>query len=420
MEVRPGYKQTEVGVIPAEWSVAALSDVSDKIMVGIASAATHAYRRHGVPLLRNQNIKAGYLDDADVLFVDEVYEQTYRNKRLRAGDLLTARTGYPGMTCVVPKRYTSAQSFTTLITRPKAEVADSGFLSVFINSSQGQRFFDQSQIGGAQKNVNAGALRKMPVPVPALPEQRAIAAALSDVDALLGGLDQLIAKKRDIKQAAMQQLLTGETRLPGFSGEWEVRRIAELTNCVAGGTPSTFVSSYWGGSIKWMNSGELHLRRVEDVAARITEDGLRNSAATILPTRCVLVGLAGQGKTRGTVALNMVELCTNQSIAAVLPSHAFVAEYLYYNLDRRYDELRDLSSGGGGRGGLNLELIGSLPIPLPSIAEQTAIAVVLSDMDAELAELVARRDKTRDLKQAMMQELLTGKTRLVKPEAAHA
>lgn len=276
-----------------------------------------------------------------------------------------------------------------------------------------QRTLADYSSGSTAKGIQRRKFEQLWVALPPLPEQRAIATALSDVDALLGGLDRLIAKKRDLKQAAMQQLLTGETRLPGFHGAWDVKRISEFTNCVAGGTPSTFVPSYWGGSIKWMSSGELHLKRVEDVAARITEDGLLNSAATILPKKCVLVGLAGQGKTRGTVAINMAELSTNQSIAAILPSPAFVSEYLYYNLDRRYDELRDLSSGGGGRGGLNLKLVGSIPIPLPSIAEQTAVAAVLTDMDAELAALLARRDKTRDLKQAMMQELLTGKTRLV-------
>jgi type I restriction enzyme S subunit len=413
VELRAGYKQTEAGVIPEDWDVAALADVSEKIMVGIASAATHAYRRHGIPLLRNQNIKAGYLDDQDILFVDEDYEKTYRNKRLHEGDLLTARTGYPGMTCVVPERYTSAQSFTTLITRPKADVVDSGFLSVFINSSQGQRFFDQSQIGGAQKNVNAGALKKMPVPVPALREQRAIAAALSDVDELLGALDRLIAKKRDLKQAAMQQLLTGQTRLPGFSGEWEMKQISDFADCTSGGTPTTSVAAYWGGSIRWMSSGELNLKRVAEVAERITDYGLANSSAKLIPARCVLIGLAGQGKTRGTVAMNLVALATNQSIAAVLPNASFVPEYLYYHLDARYDELRELSSGGGGRGGLNLKMIKKLEIPFPSVKEQHEIATVLADMDAEIAALEARRAKTRDLKQAMMQELLTGRTRLV-------
>src|SRR5262249_3228291 len=150
--------------------------------------------------------------------------------------------------------------------------------------------------------------------------------------------------------------------------------------------------------------------RVHEVEGRITKTGLANSSTTMLPAGCVLIGLAGQGKTRGTVAMNFVELCTNQSIAAVLPSPAFVSEYLYYNLDARYEELRELSAGAGGRGGLNLKIIKAVDVALPEPAEQSAIAAVLSDMDAELAALNERRDKTRDLKRAVMYELLTGKT----------
>jgi type I restriction enzyme S subunit len=251
--------------------------------------------------------------------------------------------------------------------------------------------------------------------LPPVEEQRVIAAALSDADALIEGLDRLIAKKRDLKQAAMQQLLTGQTRLPGFSGEWVVRRVGEFTDCVAGGTPSTRVPQYWGGQIRWMNSGELNLRRVDEAEGRITAAGLANSSAKMLPANCVLIGLAGQGRTRGTVALNSIELSTNQSIAAILPSDSFVSEYLFFNLDARYEELRDLSSGEGGRGGLNLTLIRNLEVPLPSVAEQVAIAAVLSDMDAELAGLEARREKTKAVKLGMMQELLTGRTRLVTP-----
>ena len=119
MEVKPDYKQTEVGVIPEDWEIKPLHTLADKIMVGIASAATHAYRKQGVVMFRNQNIKPGYLDDMDVLYIDEVYEETFRNKRLKAGDLLTARTGYPGTTSIVPAQYEGAQSFTTLITRPR-------------------------------------------------------------------------------------------------------------------------------------------------------------------------------------------------------------------------------------------------------------------------------------------------------------
>ena len=210
----------------------------------------------------------------------------------------------------------------------------------------------------------------------------------------------------------MQQLLTGKTCFPEFKGEWKVKQIREFASCTAGGTPSTLVPEFWGGSIPWMNSGELHQKQVNEVDRYITEYGLLNSSAKLLPTGCVLIGLAGQGRTRGTVAMNLIPLCTNQSIAAILPNSKFVPEYLFHNLDSRYTELRNLSSGDGGRGGLNLTIIGSMMIPFPSIPEQRAIATILSDIDVEIAALEARLEKSQNLKQAIMQQLLTGKTRL--------
>jgi type I restriction enzyme S subunit len=244
-------------------------------------------------------------------------------------------------------------------------------------------------------------------------EQKAIAEALSDVDALIDSLEALLIKKRNIKTGVMQELLTGHTRLPGFSGEWQTLKIGSFTICTAGGTPSTVVAEYWGGPIRWMSSGELNLKRVHEVDGRITETGLHNSSTTMVPAKCVLIGLAGQGKTRGTTAINFIELCTNQSIAAIFPSKSHVSEFLYYLLDTKYEELRGLSDGGGGRGGLNLSIINAIEVTLPSVSEQKAIAEVLSDIDAEIEALEKRLTKTRDLKQGMAQELLTGRTRLL-------
>ena len=124
------------------------------------------------------------------------------------------------------------------------------------------------------------------------------------------------------------------------------------------------------------------------------------------------MGLAGQGKTRGTVAVSKIKLCTNQSIAAIFPSSEHSTDYLFYNLDIRYEELRSLSTGDGGRGGLNLTIIRDLKVPFPSLREQTAIATILSDMDEEIQALMKRLSKTLQIKQGMMQELLTGRTRL--------
>jgi type I restriction enzyme, S subunit len=194
--------------------------------------------------------------------------------------------------------------------------------------------------------------------------------------------------------------------------DWGEKRIGRLTKVVAGGTPSTSKEEYWNGNIPWMNSGELNLKRVQNVANRITEEGLKNSSTRMIPKHCILIGLAGQGKTRGTVAINLIELCTNQSIAAIYPSDTFDEEYLFQNLDSRYDELRQLSTGDGGRGGLNLNIINSVKIPLPPLPEQKAIAHVLGLMDSAINhsnQLIAQKELR---KKWLMQNLVTGKKRL--------
>ena len=203
-----------------------------------------------------------------------------------------------------------------------------------------------------------------------------------------------------------------QTELGIIPEEWEVKQISDFTSVVTGGTPSTQHAEYWGGDIRWMNSGELNLKFVYDVEGRITEEGLNNSSTHIIPAKCVLVGLAGQGKTRGTAAYNLVSLCTNQSIAAFLPTDTHSSLYLYYVIDSLYDYLRLLSSGDGGRGGLNKQILSSLNIVLPPIAEQRAIAEALSDVDGLIAALDKKIAKKRLLKQGAMQQLLTGKKRL--------
>ena len=203
-----------------------------------------------------------------------------------------------------------------------------------------------------------------------------------------------------------------QTELGLIPEDWEVKKISKFTQTTAGGTPSTQKNEYWNGDIKWMNSGELNLKKVFNVENKITELGLKNSSTKLIPVKCILIGLAGQGKTRGTVAMNMVELCTNQSIAAIYPNDSFISEFLYYNLDNRYAELRRLSTGDGGRGGLNLKLINSLKIPLPPLPEQKAIADCLSTWDVAIEKQSALITALTDRKKALMQQLLTGKKRL--------
>ena len=202
------------------------------------------------------------------------------------------------------------------------------------------------------------------------------------------------------------------TKVGWIPEEWECVAFKSFAKLTAGGTPSTRHPEYWNGSISWMCSGELNLKQVLSVKGRISEKGLKNSSTKIIPKHSVLVGLAGQGKTRGTVAINEIDLCTNQSVAAILPdtTKAYYL-YLFFNLDNRYEELRRLSTGDGGRGGLNLGILGTLKIPLPTLSEQNEIAEILSEWDKAIEHLEKLITAKSKLKKAFMQQLLTGKHR---------
>lgn len=285
--------------------------------------------------------------------------------------------------------------------------------------------------GTAQPKLNKETCSNIVLTIPPLAEQQKIAQALTDADNYISALEKLIEKKKMMKEGLMVNLLTVKQRLKEFAfnedgtakgykdselgkipEDWEIFKLKDLTYSTAGGTPSTLVDAYWGGENPWMSSGELHLKEVFDVSERITDLGLENSSTKYVPKNSVLIGLAGQGKTRGTVAISRIRLCTNQSIAAIFPSPKFNSDYLYYNLDNRYEELRSLSTGDGGRGGLNLSVINNLSVPFPNIDEQNAIVNNLKTIDNELNVLNTKLSKANLLKQGMMQKLLTGEIRL--------
>ena len=411
----PAFKHTDVGRIPGDWNIYSLGSLTDpKRPISYGIVQTGPAVHDGVPCLRVVDIDNGRISTSNLITTTRAISDSYRRTVLQSGDLVVPLRGKVGDVALVENELAGGN-----LTRGVALIAthldySAPYIKHFIASDATRTRLAQSMNGSALQEISIAALRAFEVALPATRgEQQAIAEALSDADALIESLKQLLAKKRQIKQGAMQELLTGQRRLPGFAGVWETRAIGEFTDCTAGGTPSTRDPAYWGGSIRWMNSGELNLKTVLEVEGRITEDGLQNSSTKMIPTSCILIGLAGQGKTRGTVAMNLVPLCTNQSIAAIFPNETFDARYLYYNLDSRYEELRELSAGDGGRGGLNLTIIRSLTVPFPAIEEQTAIATTLSDMDAELSALEARLTKARQIKQGMAQALLTGRIRLV-------
>ena len=192
-----------------------------------------------------------------------------------------------------------------------------------------------------------------------------------------------------------------------FDHPWSQEAIGSIGNVTVGGTPRTSIKEYWDGDVPWMASGDVHLKRITDVPTRITKLGLRFSNATLVEPPAVAISLAGQGKTRGTVALVLCQLCTNQSVALIKGSATrVVTDYLFYNLEFRYEELRSRSAGEG-RAGLSKQILEQVPLPLPPLPDQTRIAEILSSVDRTIAQTESLIAKQQRIQTGLMQDLLT-------------
>jgi len=302
------------------------------------------------------------------------------------------------------------------------QCADAKFLVYLLASPPITDQYKAFAAGSGVQNLNKDVVSGVIAHLPSLAEQRTIAEVLSGFDEHLANLDELITKKKAIRDGAVEELVTGRTRIADYRAPWVTRSARELlSDVITGGTPSTTIAEYWDGGIPWLSSTEIHQRTVSRPTRYISEEGLANSSAQIAPAGSVLIALAGQGKTRGTSAYLTRDMALNQSLAGLVADETELYRgYLLYAVTRRYEELRGLSSGDGGRGGLNKTLLWDLRFTLPSsLEEQCAIAEVLSGMDEEIRLLAEERAKVERLKLGAMDDLLTGRVRLpLKEEAA--
>lgn len=264
--------------------------------------------------------------------------------------------------------------------------------------------------------TNGKVLSAIEIPVPLKEEQTEIAVVLSAFEQYIDDLAELIEKKKGIRDGALVDLVSGKTRITGFSSERKEYSINDITRSViTGGTPSTARQEYYGGNIPWIASTEIHQKRITKPTTYITELGLQNSSAKIAPEKSVLIALAGQGKTRGTAAYLTKPMALNQSLAALVTNEKCNSEFLYYLIESMYLSLRELSSGDGGRGGLNKKLIKGVLVTIPiDVDEQEAIANTLLAMDEEIRNLETERNKIIQIREGAMDDLLTGRIRLTK------
>ena len=268
------------------------------------------------------------------------------------------------------------------------------YLFSLLNTLKNQ--FEKVAAGSTFSSISGPQLKQFPVTIHSdYDTMKQIASELYSIDSMISSLQKIITKQEAIKKSTVKLLMTPK---PG----WHQYLLGDCVTIFTGATPSTEHSEYWNGEIPWMSSGEVNSRFIYRTNAFITQEGYNATSTHMIPVNSVLIALAGQGKTRGKVAINKIELCTNQSLASLLPNLKLDYQFLFYNLEERYEELRELSSGDGGRGGLNVPILKNLPIVLPPVNEQHRIAQKISNLDISIQNFAIQLKKAQDVKMGMM------------------
>ena len=423
--VRPGYKQTEVGVIPEDWNQTTIGEIAAKVGSGMTPrGGSSKYEEYGRPFVRSQNIGWGRLLLGDIAYIDDETHSTFSATELKENDVLLNITGASiGRSALADQKLVGGNvNQHVCIIRSNPNDANPSFINYLLLSSLGQRQIDSFQAGGNREGLNFGQIRSIKLPLPPTKaEQEAIAEALSDADALIYALEQLIAKKHHLKQGAMQELLTGKKRLPGFGGKWEVKAFNEI--CWFQEGPGVRNFQFTASGIKLLNGTNIFrgVLNLETTSRFISEREARGAYAHFLADAGDIV-IASSGITIerfhekvAFVGEADLPFCMNTSTIRFKPYSGILAPAFLYHFLTGDSFKRMIGGQATGSAQLNFgpSHVAKVTVSLPPLTEQTAIATILSDMDTEIAALETRLAKTRALKQGMMHNLLTGKIRLV-------
>ena len=363
-------------------------------------------------------IMTGDFDNANLIKYDtakKISNDDYLklSKRIKPeyGDIIFARYASVGAVRFIDTIRPFLVSYSCAIIKPYNSVMGK-YLYYYLQSAEIQKQIEIAINAGTQKNVGLNSLSNFLIYVPDEDSIDKIVEILSDTDCLISSLQKLIEKKKAIKQGTMQELLTGKKRLPGFSGEWSKQQLGDICNIVNGGTPSTSIAEFWNGKILWCTPTDItscSTKYIYTTESKITESGLKASSATLLPKGALLLCSRA---TIGEVRIAGNTICTNQGFKSLVVHQNISNEWLYYMVHVLKFNMLEKAIGS-----TFLEIskkdLAELDIIVPEFTEQKAIAQVLSDMDSEIELLEKKLAKYQQIKQGMMQELLTGRIRLV-------
>lgn len=414
VEMKRKYKKSEYGLIPVDWKEGTFAD----FLEGFSAGAT-PYRG----ITSNFKGKIKWISSGELNYnrindtIEHISEEAFTKTSLKIhpeGTFLMAITGLEaagtrGRCAFVGNPAATNQSCMAIYPTDK-----------MINEYLYYFYRKYSEIlankycqGTKQKSYTSNIVKLLPIVCPpSIKEQASIATALSDVDSLISALTKKIEKKKAIKQGLMQQLLTGKKRLPGFGEKWVEIELGQHSIMNSGGTPSTANPEYYGGKIPFLSINDITNagKFIYETEKTITEEGLKNSSARLFKKGTIMYAMyASVGK----CAITKIRISCSQAILGINVDSTLDADFLYYYLVSIQDDVLNYGQTGT-QTNLSKQIISSFILNVPSSkAEQIAIANILSDCDSEIVALEEKRDKYKEIKQGMMQQLLTGKIRLI-------
>ena len=402
-----------------DWEQRKLSTLCENITVGIANSATHAYRENGIVMFRNQNIKENHLDDEDVIYIDKDFEKKYKNRRLKANDLLVARTGYPGTACVVPEKYEGAQTFTTLIARLK-EGTNPFYACQYINSDYGKKYISATQIGGGQKNSGAGILENMPIMLPpTVEEQDIIAVCFTYIDSIITLHQRKLDQMKEYKQGMLQKMFpkegesVPEIRFPGFTDDWEQRKVTELLK----NTSDAIKIGPFGSALKkiFFTDKGIKVYAQENAFSGdfsignyyISEAKYNELKSCELKPGDLVISMMG---TVGACAIfpeNAEKGIMNSHLLRLQFSEEVLPEYIMFVL-RDSQIIRDQIdrlSVGSIMTGLSSTVVKKLVFPVPKRPEQQKIVELLKQLDNLITLHQRKLSQIKEYKKGLLQQM---------------
>ncbi|EGZ6802159.1 TPA: restriction endonuclease subunit S [Vibrio parahaemolyticus] len=410
--------------VPKGWEIMSIGDFTLEHKQGYYTK--QQYENEGVLLARITDLGNPKVNFCSMPKL-QVSEKDYQAFKVSKGDFLFARSGAIGRYGIISHEPPKTIFASYLIRFRFSEQVNSYYVGQVYESELTQAQIKAISQGNANININAENIKKLKILVPPIREQQKIAEVLSTVDKKIDLIDQKIAETEKLKTGLMQKLFSEGIGVQDENGDWQPHaefednglpmhwgflKLGSVAKVTSGGTPSRKKASFWeNGTIPWITTGEVNFNCITNSSQKITDEGLKNSAAKMFPPDTILMAMYGQGQTRGRVAMLGIEASTNQACAAIICSKKLNPHFCYHYLSSQYEKIRAIGNEGSQKN-LNGQIIKDILIPCPNLEEQEQIALVLSTVDEKITLLAKQKSETQQLKKGLMQKLLTGEWRV--------